>query len=348
MCMQLTAAEHRCVLVETEVREEVSNEMADLLRSMEASYKVQPCLLIDAYTNPLLCVLNASYPLVGSGLVLRLTVRMQPLRLGNVGSFSMHFICLPGTCCAKLTLEKHLHSFSCMSVAASQERLAAETLLIEKRFAREGRQLARRENRRAAQTTAPAQEEQFGRLQAQLKEAQAAADKHCADVAALTVALAEKDAAAAEQMTVVESLQAQLRHAQQEAASHHQDMLQISAQLNIVAAEGHRMSEEVDRIARSSDQNLAAASEHIQQLQAEADGLIAELSQVRRQMEEAAAQHAEAEEQLRQQLRVEMQERIIQLNVSSMLLKRNSYGPAHAIPAYSQEHICVACTADLL
>ncbi len=28
------------MLVETEVREEVSNEMADLLRSMEASYKV--------------------------------------------------------------------------------------------------------------------------------------------------------------------------------------------------------------------------------------------------------------------------------------------------------------------
>lgn len=241
----------------------------------------------------------------------------------------MHFICLPVTYCA--TLENHLRSSPCMSVAASQERLAAETLLIEKRFAREGGQPARRENRRAAQTTAPAQEEQLGRLQAQLKEAQAAADKHCADVAALTAALAEKDAAAAEQMTVVESLQAQLRHAQQEAASHHQDMLQISAQLNIVAAEGHRMSEEVDRMARSSDQNLAAALEDIHKLQAEAEGLIAELSQVRRQMEEAAAQHAEAEEQLRQQLHVEMQERIIQLNVSSILLNRNSCGPAHAV-----------------
>ncbi|KAK9917104.1 hypothetical protein WJX75_000928 [Coccomyxa subellipsoidea] len=157
---QLTAAEHRCVLVETEVREEVSNEMADLLRSMEASYK---------------------------------------------------------------------------------ERLAAETLLIEKRFAREGGQPARRDDRRVAQTTAPAQQEHFGRLQAQLKEAQAAADKHCADVAALTAALAEKDAAAAEQMTV------------------------------------------------------------------------------RRQMEEAAAQHAEAEEQLRQHLRVEMQERIIQLNANATM-----------------------------
>lgn len=87
MLMQLTAAEHRCVLVETEVREEVSNEMADLLRSMEASYKVQPCLLIHAYTKPLLCILSASYPLVVSGLVLRLKVRMQPLRLGNVETF---------------------------------------------------------------------------------------------------------------------------------------------------------------------------------------------------------------------------------------------------------------------
>jgi hypothetical protein len=318
------------VLVETEVREEVSNEMADLLRSMEASYKVQPCLLlIHAYINPLLCILNASYPLVVSGLV------HATSETGQCGSFSMHFVCLQGTCCAKCTLENHLHSSPCMPVAALQERLAAETLLIEKRFAREGGQPARRDDRRVAQTTAPAQQEHFGRLQAQLKEAQAAADKHCADVAALTAALAEKDAAAAEQMTVVESLQAQLRHAQQEAASHHQDMLQISAQLNIVAAEGHRMSEEVDRMARSSDQNLAAALEHIHKLQAEAEGLVAELSQVRRQMEEAAAQHAEAEEQLRQHLRVEMQERIIQLNVSSMLLNRNFCGPAHAVPAVS-------------
>jgi len=40
--LQLAVAEQRCVLVETEVREEVSDEMADLLRSMEASYKVLP------------------------------------------------------------------------------------------------------------------------------------------------------------------------------------------------------------------------------------------------------------------------------------------------------------------
>jgi hypothetical protein len=39
------AAEQRCVLVETEVREDVSNEMADLLRSMEASYKARRCWL---------------------------------------------------------------------------------------------------------------------------------------------------------------------------------------------------------------------------------------------------------------------------------------------------------------
>ena len=38
--MQLAGAEARCVLVETEVREEVSQEMAGLLRGMEASYKV--------------------------------------------------------------------------------------------------------------------------------------------------------------------------------------------------------------------------------------------------------------------------------------------------------------------
>lgn len=39
-CAQLAAAEQRCILVETEVREDVSDEMADLLRSMEASYRV--------------------------------------------------------------------------------------------------------------------------------------------------------------------------------------------------------------------------------------------------------------------------------------------------------------------
>lgn len=37
---QLKEAEQQRVLVEMEVREEVSNEMADLLRSMEASYQV--------------------------------------------------------------------------------------------------------------------------------------------------------------------------------------------------------------------------------------------------------------------------------------------------------------------
>ena len=39
---QLAGAEARCCLVETEVREEVSADMADLLRGMEASYKVRP------------------------------------------------------------------------------------------------------------------------------------------------------------------------------------------------------------------------------------------------------------------------------------------------------------------
>ncbi len=38
--VQLKEAEQQRVLVEMEVREEVSNEMADLLRSMEASYQV--------------------------------------------------------------------------------------------------------------------------------------------------------------------------------------------------------------------------------------------------------------------------------------------------------------------
>ena len=37
---QLRGAEERVALAETEVREEVSNEMAELLRGMEASYKV--------------------------------------------------------------------------------------------------------------------------------------------------------------------------------------------------------------------------------------------------------------------------------------------------------------------
>ncbi len=53
MLAQLAAAEHRCVLVETEVRDEVSNEMADLLRSMEASYKVRPCPCLNLLAAPI-------------------------------------------------------------------------------------------------------------------------------------------------------------------------------------------------------------------------------------------------------------------------------------------------------
>lgn len=39
--MQLRGAEERGALAEAEVREEVSNEMAELLRGMAASYKVR-------------------------------------------------------------------------------------------------------------------------------------------------------------------------------------------------------------------------------------------------------------------------------------------------------------------
>ena len=38
--LQLVAAEERCALAETEIREEVSAEMASLLHDMEANYKV--------------------------------------------------------------------------------------------------------------------------------------------------------------------------------------------------------------------------------------------------------------------------------------------------------------------
>ncbi len=38
--LQLVAAEERCALAETEIREEVSTEMAALLHDMEADYKV--------------------------------------------------------------------------------------------------------------------------------------------------------------------------------------------------------------------------------------------------------------------------------------------------------------------
>lgn len=41
--MQLVTAEQRYALAETEIREEVSSEMASLLHDMEASYKVQHC-----------------------------------------------------------------------------------------------------------------------------------------------------------------------------------------------------------------------------------------------------------------------------------------------------------------
>lgn len=45
--LQLVAAEERCALAETEIRQEVSSEMASLLHDMEANYKV--C------THPQLC-----------------------------------------------------------------------------------------------------------------------------------------------------------------------------------------------------------------------------------------------------------------------------------------------------
>ena len=38
--VQLVAAEERCALAETEIRAEVSTEMASLLHDMEANYKV--------------------------------------------------------------------------------------------------------------------------------------------------------------------------------------------------------------------------------------------------------------------------------------------------------------------
>lgn len=38
--LQLVAAEERCALAETEIRQEVSAEMASLLHDMEANYKV--------------------------------------------------------------------------------------------------------------------------------------------------------------------------------------------------------------------------------------------------------------------------------------------------------------------
>jgi hypothetical protein len=40
--LQASAAEEKAALVEAEVRDEVSNEMADLLRDMEANYRVNP------------------------------------------------------------------------------------------------------------------------------------------------------------------------------------------------------------------------------------------------------------------------------------------------------------------
>ena len=38
--LQLVAAEERCALAETDIRQEVSTEMASLLHDMEANYKV--------------------------------------------------------------------------------------------------------------------------------------------------------------------------------------------------------------------------------------------------------------------------------------------------------------------
>lgn len=44
--VQLVAAEERCALAETEIREEVSTEMASLLHDMEANYKVTLCVYL--------------------------------------------------------------------------------------------------------------------------------------------------------------------------------------------------------------------------------------------------------------------------------------------------------------
>ena len=61
--LQLVAAEERCALAETEIREEVSAEMASLLHDMEANYKVCTCpqLCASALHLPASCQKPAAH-----------------------------------------------------------------------------------------------------------------------------------------------------------------------------------------------------------------------------------------------------------------------------------------------
>ncbi len=200
--------------------------------------------------------------------------------------------------------------------------------MLEKRFAREAGQPVKRDTRRAAQPAAPAQEEQNAKLQAQLREAQAAAEKYSATCTALKAATAASEAVIAEQKEAIDSLQTQLQDAQQQAeytAQHLRAELaaELCAQLAAAKAAAEDREEDAGKLREAAEEaarKLAEASEAEDKLRAEAEGLRAELSQVRHAMDQAAASHAETEDKLRQQLRAELQEKIIQLNVSGSLL----------------------------
>ena len=92
--LQLAGAEARCVLVETEVREEVSREMAGLLRGMEASYQASPltrsCLAAPGSAPRAEGALTAAPCLYTHKRVLRLGLRVETQRGAHVAYLTMY------------------------------------------------------------------------------------------------------------------------------------------------------------------------------------------------------------------------------------------------------------------
>ncbi|BDA50338.1 probable Kinesin-like protein KIF22 at N-terminal half [Coccomyxa sp. Obi] len=231
LTQQLKEAEQQRVLVEMEVREEVSNEMADLLRSMEASY---------------------------------------------------------------------------------QARLAAETLKIEKQFAREAKQPAERGRCRGAQQGL---EEQIVQLQAQLKEAQARESQR---LTSFESSLTHYEEFTATQRERMEGLEAQLQQAKQELANEQEANERMHAQLAVETDKYKVLEEEAEKL-----REAASAAERKQEFGAKlleaAEAARNDEFHARCKLEEAKTKHAEAEAELRQQLREEMQEKIVQLEANNTM-----------------------------
>lgn len=203
-----------------------------------------------------------------------------------------------------------------------QERLAAETLLIEKRFAREAGQLGKKDSCRAAQPASSAQEEHIKKLQAQLKNAETLIAGLRTEQEGLLFYVRELEDAKAKFAIEIEQHEATIAEVQDKLSGEQQDNSKKEASIQQLAtalaeAEAKAKLLEDERSTLSVElQQLAEAAEAEQRLHAEVGAMREEISRSRAALEEAERRQAAAEETVRRELRAQLQEEMVQLNVS--------------------------------